>query len=280
MGRDDATNTYEQQGHPEERTVIDVGVLSDRSWLLYSDGTFEGETVRGMQSFRDFEHFKLFIESSPAVRAETERLQKLHKPPHASQIPTAPPINAPLSESGEAVVVKRLMPRLIGRAISGLAVLVIFCSGWIMLSERIRLEEAKRLNEATKLEEAKKLKEAKRLDESNKNISAIERFQSVKLLDWTWTAEGYIPIMVASFTVQNTNEFDVKDVEITCELFENTGAFVDRTVTTIYDIIKANSSKAFHDFSMGVMHYQAIFSVPHPITSNDCRISNFARSQL
>jgi hypothetical protein len=52
---------------------------------------------------------------------------------------------------------------------------------------------------------------------------------------------------------------------------------VDRTVTTIYDIIKANSSNAFENFRMGVIHSQAIFSVPRPITSNDCRISNFAR---
>jgi hypothetical protein len=272
MGREEATNTHERQRQPEERRVVDVGVLSDRSWLLYSDGTFEGETVDGTQRFKDFEHFKSFVESSPAVRAVS--FSKQPQPPQTSQIQTTSPINAPLSETTEAVVLKRLMPRLLGRAINGLAVIVIFCSEWIMLSELVRLEEAKQLKEATRLEEAKKL------DDTDKNISAIERLQSVKLLDWTWRAEGYVPIMVASSTVQNTNEFDVKDVEITCEFLENTGAFVDRTITTIYDIIKAKSSKAFNNFTMGVMHYQVIFSVPHPITSNDCRISNFARTQL
>jgi hypothetical protein len=289
MGREEATNT--EHGLPGERTVIDAGVLSGRSWWLYSDGTVEGETVVGMQRFTDFKHFKSFIESSPAVRAvsvskrysedvsphwiETDHLPK--SPQSPSQISTAPPINAPPSDSREAVVVKRLMPKLIERVINGLAVLVIFCSGWIMLSEVIRLDEAKQLKEATRLEEAKKLKEATKLEDIDYNMSATERFESVKLSDWTWRAEGYIPIIFASFTVQNMNEFDVKDVEITCELFEYTGAFVDRLVTPIYDIIKAKSSKAFDNLRMEAIHSQAIFSVPRPITSNDCRISNFAR---
>jgi hypothetical protein len=282
MEREEATTTYKQQAQPEERTVIDVGVLLGRSWWLYSDGTVQGETVLGMQSFRDFEHFKSFTESSPAVQfvSLSKQPPKELQPgsTKTEQLPNPPP-----------VAVKRLVPRLAKRVINGLAVVVICLSGWMLLSEVIRLEEARKLEKAklekALLEEANKLREAKKpvsIDDNiiEKNISAIERLQSVKLLDWTWRAEGYIPIMVASFTVQNTNEFDVKNVEITCELFENTGAFVNRTVTTIYDTVKAKSSKAFDDFGMGIMHYQAIFSVPHPITSNDCRISNFARIQL
>jgi len=150
-----------------------------------------------------------------------------------------------------------------------------------MLSEAIRFEEAKKLEEARRLEgveKAKKSEEATKLEQADNTISAIDRLQGVTLSDWNWRAEGYVAILFASFAVQNNTAFDVKDVEITCKLFDNTGTVVDRNVRMIDDDIKAKSSRTFENFNMGFVHYRGNFSAPVPITSSSCEISNFARA--
>jgi hypothetical protein len=55
---------------PKPRTVTHEGVFLGRTWRRYSDGGFEGETVRGMQAFRDLDQFQAFVEASPVLRAE------------------------------------------------------------------------------------------------------------------------------------------------------------------------------------------------------------------
>jgi hypothetical protein len=294
VGREKAA-TADGQGPPRERTIMDAGVHSERSWWLYSDGTFEGETVEGMQRFRDFEHFKSVLASSPAVRAASlskrhldefrSRLTQSSEPPKSyqsqgSENPTAPVIDVRTSALENTAPPKRLAPRIIARLLSGSAALVICLTGWIMLSEAIRFEEAKKLEQARRLEQAEKAKkseEARKLAETD-GTTAIDRLQGVTLSDWNWRAEGYIAILFGSFAVQNNNAFDVKDVEITCNLFGNTGTVVDRNVRMIDDVIKAKSSRTFENFNMGFVHYRGNFSAPVPITSSNCEISNFARA--
>src|SRR5262249_54780151 len=57
-----------QQNSP--RMVVAEGEFLGRKWQVYSDGAFEGETVAGMEVFRDLEHFKGFVEDSPLLRSE------------------------------------------------------------------------------------------------------------------------------------------------------------------------------------------------------------------
>lgn len=52
------------------RTIVAAGELLGRKWRVYSDGLFEGETVRGMEAFRDLDHFKSLVEVSPVLRNE------------------------------------------------------------------------------------------------------------------------------------------------------------------------------------------------------------------
>lgn len=59
-----------QQEPVKPRTIAEAGVLLGRKWRVYSDGAFEGETVRGMEAFRDLDHFKSFMEVSPVLRNE------------------------------------------------------------------------------------------------------------------------------------------------------------------------------------------------------------------
>jgi hypothetical protein len=52
------------------RTIVAAGELLGRKWQVYSDGLFEGETVSGMEAFRDLDHFKSLVEVSPVLRNE------------------------------------------------------------------------------------------------------------------------------------------------------------------------------------------------------------------
>src|SRR5947209_16967160 len=77
------------------RMVVAEGEFLGRKWLVYSDGAFEGETVNGMDVFRDLEHFKAFVEGSPLLRAERSTFTE-----PADDAPSEPP-------SGEGLPVGR-----------------------------------------------------------------------------------------------------------------------------------------------------------------------------
>ena len=64
------------------RVVAEEGVFLGRSWRRYVDGTFEGETVAGMEPFRDFEQFEGLVASSPLLRTEAAA-RDLGPPPTA-----------------------------------------------------------------------------------------------------------------------------------------------------------------------------------------------------
>jgi hypothetical protein len=60
----------EPQKPVKPRTIVAAGELLGRNWRVYSDGAFEGETVRGMEAFRDLDHFKSLVEVSPVLRSK------------------------------------------------------------------------------------------------------------------------------------------------------------------------------------------------------------------
>jgi len=283
MGREKA-GIANGQGPPRERTIVDAGVFSDRSWWLYSDGTFEGETVAGMQRFRDFEHFKSATESSPAVRAAALSKQRIEEfrsrlTPSVEPARPQPPQESENPPATEDAPRQRLAPRIVARTLAGLMALTICFIGSIVVFEAIRFEQAKKLEQARRLEREQAKKPEEPSKQADNAISTIDPLQSVTLSDWNWRAEGYVAIMFASFAVQNNNAFDIKDVEISCKLFDNTGTVVDRNVRMIDDVIKAKSSRAFENFDMGFLHYRGNFSTPLPVTSSNCEISNFARAE-
>ena len=59
-----------QQEPVKPRTIVATGEFLGRKWRVYSDGAFEGETVLGMEVFRDLDHFKSLVEVSPVLRNE------------------------------------------------------------------------------------------------------------------------------------------------------------------------------------------------------------------
>ena len=79
-------------------------------------------------------------------------------------------------------------------------------------------------------------------------------------LKFHWTKEGFDNIMQADFTIKNDSAYDIKDLEITCEHYAKSGTQIDSNKRTIYDVVKAHSTKQFKNFSMGFIHTQAIKS--------------------
>jgi len=73
---------------------------------------------------------------------------------------------------------------------------------------------------------------------------------------YQWWKKG-MSLMEANFVVYNDNGFDIRDIEVECVHFANSGTQIDRNVRTIYEVIPALSRKGVSGFSMGFIHSQA-----------------------
>lgn len=78
-------------------------------------------------------------------------------------------------------------------------------------------------------------------------------------LDYKWSKDE-VDIMMASFVVKNESKYDIKDFEITCQHFAESGTNIDSNTRTIYDVVKAHSTRKFPNFNMGFIHSQAVRS--------------------
>jgi hypothetical protein len=59
-----------------------------------------------------------------------------------------------------------------------------------------------------------------------------------------------------NFTVKNDNELSIKDITVTCDYDAPSGTPLGSSTRTIYEIVKAKSTKRVKDFSMGSIHPQ------------------------
>lgn len=75
-------------------------------------------------------------------------------------------------------------------------------------------------------------------------------------LKYSWWKKGQ-SLMEANFVVYNDNGFGIRDIEVECVHFANSGTQIDRNVRTIYEVIPALSRKGVSGFSMGFIHSQA-----------------------
>lgn len=73
---------------------------------------------------------------------------------------------------------------------------------------------------------------------------------------YQWWKEGS-SLMQGNFVVYNDNGYDIKDVEIACVHYGNSGTEIDRNVRTIYEVIPAGERKGVSGFNMGFIHSQA-----------------------
>ncbi len=85
-------------------------------------------------------------------------------------------------------------------------------------------------------------------------------------LDFKWGTGGFGSIMMANFTISNESKYNIKDIEITCTHFANSGTKIDSNNRTIYESIPAGKKKVMRDFNMGFIHSQA--------KSSTCKITD------
>jgi hypothetical protein len=84
-----------------------------------------------------------------------------------------------------------------------------------------------------------------------------DQISNIKILKWSWKKGGFDNVMIGTFTLQNTNDFGVKDIVISCNHFAPSGTLIDSNTRTIYQAIKSKGSLIVKDFNMGFLHTQA-----------------------
>jgi hypothetical protein len=75
-------------------------------------------------------------------------------------------------------------------------------------------------------------------------------------LDFIWSKGGFDKVMLADFKIKNDNEFPIKDVTITCNHAAPSGTKLGSNTQTIYEVVKAKSTKRINNFNMGFIHSQ------------------------
>jgi len=81
--------------------------------------------------------------------------------------------------------------------------------------------------------------------------------QNVQLVKYDWYKGGFDTVMFADLTIKNNNDFDIKDITVTCTGAGNSGTTIDTNSKTIYEIIKSHKRRTFRKVSMGFIHSQA-----------------------
>lgn len=95
-----------------------------------------------------------------------------------------------------------------------------------------------------------------------------EQAYNIKL-DWSGRKGGFGTVFIATFTMKNGNDFDIKDPVISCEQTGPSGTTISKTTQTIYRIVRAKSSTIAKNINMGIMHPQSARA--------SCRVIDFKR---
>ena len=64
-------------------------------------------------------------------------------------------------------------------------------------------------------------------------------------------------MMIATISVMNRNNHDVKDLEVECTMYTPGGTSLWEARRTVYDVVPARADRTFHDFNMGTIHGHA-----------------------
>jgi len=81
--------------------------------------------------------------------------------------------------------------------------------------------------------------------------------EETKILKFGWEKSGFGAVMLGDFTIRNSSPYDVKDIEVRCSLSGPSGTVIDHNTRTIYDIVKARSTRVFRSVNMGFIASQS-----------------------
>jgi hypothetical protein len=89
----------------------------------------------------------------------------------------------------------------------------------------------------------------------------------LEIVDFSWTKGGFGNVMEATFVVRNKAPIDIKDIQIRCVHSAASGTEIDSNTRTVYELVKANSTKHLRNVNMGFIHSQARSSACHVIAA-------------
>lgn len=90
-------------------------------------------------------------------------------------------------------------------------------------------------------------------------------------IDFSWSKGGFGNVMMADFSIHNPSDYTIKDIEVTCTHFANSGTEIDSNTRTIYEFVPARGKKSIKNFNMGLIHNQA--------EKTSCRITDLQVTQ-
>ena len=103
---------------------------------------------------------------------------------------------------------------------------------------------------------------------NNTDVNSSQDPKSIAMqntkLDYEWSKGGFGSVMLGSFTVTNKSDYQFKDFTVRCVHSAASGTVIDSNTHTVYDLVKAHSTKKFKEVNMGFIHSQA--------TSSACKI--------
>jgi len=94
-------------------------------------------------------------------------------------------------------------------------------------------------------------------------VTAMANLELQKL---SWHKAGFDNVMLLDVTFLNRGSHPVKDIELKCDHFSNSGTHIDSNSRVIYEIVSPGKSKTVRDFNMGLINTQ--------VSSSECRITN------
>jgi hypothetical protein len=115
---------------------------------------------------------------------------------------------------------------------------------------------AKRGAEAqAKIDAAYAAREAER--QRRAEADAINPASKMKLSTFSWSLGGFKSVGLVNATVDNPNDFPVKDVTIQCRFSGKSGTQLSNAGRTVYDTVPAHSKKTFREINVGFVDTQS-----------------------
>lgn len=82
-------------------------------------------------------------------------------------------------------------------------------------------------------------------------------YDEVLLLNWRPKRDGFGSVLVASFDLKSYADRDVKDIELACRFFAESGTEIGNKKVTVYRRIKPRQTIKVKDFNAGFMPPQS-----------------------
>ena len=80
---------------------------------------------------------------------------------------------------------------------------------------------------------------------------ASPRALNVSISKMNWRKGGFGAVMILTVTIENKEDFAVKDIDIACELSAKSGTTIGVAANTIYDTVPAQERLTVRELNMG-----------------------------